>query len=129
MVNRIFDEQTNRCYFSRMLIEYSCGLNIVHRIMNCGIDVRILDGTRDIWCRDFMPIQISENGFVGYEYTPDYLEYEYCYRFQTNPARILRRLCIDVSQSGIILDGGNVIKTSKGIIMVDKVFSENRHIR
>ena len=118
------DAQTNVCYFSQRLIEYGYGFNIARRLANSGIKVKILYGTRDIWCRDFMPIQIAEDKYIGYEYTPDYL----CAEFQTNPARINRSLGIDVKQSGIILDGGNVVKTSKGIIMVDKVFEENRHI-
>ena len=29
--------------------------------------------TSDIWMRDYMPIQIDENTFVTYQYTPDYL--------------------------------------------------------
>lgn len=75
-----------------------------------------------------MPIQIDKDKYIGYEYTPDYLNTPYNSAFQTNPARINRELGIDIRQSGIILDGGNVVKTSKGIIMIDKVFEENNHI-
>lgn len=129
MIRQVLDAHTNTCYFSWLLLEQPGGQNIIHRIMDSGIEVRLLQGTRDIWCRDYMPIQIYENRFVGYEYAPDYLDYPEMARFQTNPARILDRLEIDVTQSGIILDGGNVIKTNKGIIMVDKVFKENMHLR
>lgn len=128
MNRRILDYQTNACYFSRLLLERPGGLNIVARIMNHGVNVKFLDGTRDIWCRDYMPIQIAENAFVGYEYVPDYLDNPCDAALQTNPARIIRGLGLDVKQSGIILDGGNVVKTSRGIIMVDKVFKENKHI-
>lgn len=126
MKKLILDTDTNVCYFSRKLVATFGGLNTVGRIANCGVDVKILDGTRDIWCRDYMPIQIAEDKFVGYEYSPDYLAG--IQEFQTNPARINRDLGLDVTHSGIILDGGNVIKTSRGIIMVDKVFEENRHV-
>lgn len=128
MKTQVLDEHTNVCYFSRKLVANFYGLNIVGRIANCGVDVRILDGTSDIWCRDYMPVQIAENEYIGYEYTPDYLDTPYNRPFQTNPARINRTLGLDVKQSGIILDGGNVVKTSKGIIMVDKVIEENCHI-
>lgn len=124
----ILDAQTNTCYFSRRLVAHYGGLNIVGRIAKSGVEVKMLDGTRDIWCRDYMPIQIADDTNVGYEYTPDYLSGAKDAEFQTNPARINRALGIDVRPSGIILDGGNVVKTSKGIIMVDKVFEENRHI-
>lgn len=128
MIRQIFDVHTNTCYFSWLLMVQLGGENVLQRIMDSGIEVRLLQGTRDIWCRDYMPIQIYENKYVGYEYTPDYLETPNDYSFQTNPARINRALGLDVKQSGIILDGGNVVKTSKGIIMVDKVIAENDHI-
>ena len=129
MKRQIFDTQTNICYFSSILSESSEGLNVLKRIMDSNIEVRLLQGTRDIWCRDYMPIQLSENKFIGYEYTPDYLDYRGGAAYQTNPARVLDKLGIDVIQSGIILDGGNVIKTDKGIIMVEKVVRENAHLR
>lgn len=128
MEKRILDADTNVCCFSRKLLANSGGLNIVQRIADSGVDVKFLDGTRDIWCRDYMPIQITEDTYIGYEYTPDYLDTQYNLTYQTNPARINRTLELDVKQTGIILDGGNVVKTSKGIIMVDKVFNENCHI-
>ena len=28
---------------------------------------------KDIWTRDFMPIQLEENVFLKYQYAPDYL--------------------------------------------------------
>ena len=129
MKRQVLDAHTNTCYFSWLLLERSEGQNVIKRIMDSGIEVKLLQGTRDIWCRDYMPIQLYENKFIGYEYAPDYLDYPREAAYQTNPARVLDRLDIDVIQSGIILDGGNVIKTNKGIIMVDKVFSENRHLR
>lgn len=125
----ITDELTNTCFFSERLLEYPGGENVVHRVIESGIEVRLLQGTRDVWCRDYMPIQIEERKFVSYEYTPDYLNNPRDINFQTNPARICRNLGIDVLPSGIILDGGNVVKTSKGIIMVDKIVRENSHIR
>lgn len=128
MEKRILDADTDVCYFSRKLLSNFGGLNLVRRIVKNGVDVKILDGTRDIWCRDYMPVQIAEDNYVGYEYTPDYLNTPRNFTYQTNPARIYRELGLDVKQTGIILDGGNVVKTSKGIIMVDKVFEENGHI-
>lgn len=128
MEKRILDADTNVCYFSRELLTISAGLNIVTRIAKSGVDIEFLDGTRDIWCRDFMPVQITENTYIGYEYTPDYLDTSCNAKYQTNPARINRALGLDVKPTGIILDGGNLVKTSKGIIMVDKIFEENCHI-
>ena len=129
MLRRVTDANTNICYFSKLFLDRSYGMNIIQRISGNGIDLRILHGTRDIWCRDYMPIQIYENQFVGYEYAPDYLDYLGGLAYQTNPVRILKKMKIDAVPTGLIIDGGNVIRTSKSIIMVDKVFQENSHLR
>lgn len=128
MKEQILDAHTDTCCFSELLLQHPGGQNVINRIMDNGIRVRLLQGTRDIWCRDYMPIQIYKDKFIGYEYAPDYLDNPRDAKYQTNPARIMDRLEIDVTQSGIILDGGNIIKTNKGIIMVDKVFNENKHL-
>lgn len=121
----LLDKETDLCFFSKRLLKQNGGPEIISRVMEAGVDVKLLDLTRDIWCRDYMPIQTKQHMFIGYEYTPDYLTKSLTY--QTNPARICRDLHILVSPSGLILDGGNIVKTSKGAIVVDKVFSENRN--
>ncbi len=39
----------------------------------------MLPNTKDIWVRDFMPIQKDVKSFIGYEYNPDYLKEEQQY--------------------------------------------------
>ena len=88
----------------------------------------LLDDTNDIWCRDFMPIQIVDNWFAGYTYYPDYLsDTEKHKKMITDGNRICRRLGYDVSPliEDIIIDGGNVVKCEGKIIMTSKVFEEN----
>ena len=31
-----------------------------------GIPYGLISGTRDIWCRDYMPIQVAEDSFVQF---------------------------------------------------------------
>jgi agmatine deiminase len=42
-----------------------------------GIPLGIIPGTRDIWCRDYMPIQVAKDRFVQFRYAPDYLTGKY----------------------------------------------------
>ena len=42
-----------------------------------GIPLRTIPGTQDIWCRDYMPIQVAEDRFVQFRYAPDYLGGQY----------------------------------------------------
>ena len=37
------------------------------------IPLRTIPRTRSIWCRDYLPIQVSEDRFIQFRYTPDYL--------------------------------------------------------
>ncbi|MBD5202805.1 MAG: agmatine deiminase family protein [Barnesiella sp.] len=123
----ILDSDTNIVYVSKQLLDYSQGIDILGILRENGVSVDFIPTTRDVWARDFMPVQIAEDKYVGYEYCPDYLYPKYTL-YITNQARVCDEMMIDTIPSGIILDGGNVVKTSKGIIMIDKVFQENRHL-
>ena len=89
-----------------------------------GISVRLIPGTRDIWCRDYMPVQVGRGRFVQFAYRPDYLADTP--ELITGPdaaARLgLPGVCI---QSSIVLDGGNVVRRDDKAIVTDKVFREN----
>lgn len=123
----ILDSDTNVIYFSELVLNILGGLGIVTRIRENNISVKFIPATVDIWARDYMPIQIDNQKFIGYEYCPDYLYPNFSSRI-TNQARVCDKMGFDTFASGLIIDGGNVVKTSKGIIMVDKVFNENSHL-
>lgn len=66
---------SNRVYFSALLPEvcpvtYSGLVEILDRY---DVPHSLLEGTKDIWCRDYMPIQTIDNRFVLFRYEPDYL--------------------------------------------------------
>lgn len=78
-----------------------------------------------IWARDYMPVQVRKNKFVRFNYCPDYLE---CYpEYKPDISAILSALGIQVIDSDIIIDGGNVISCGDKVIMTGKIFRENPH--
>jgi agmatine deiminase len=90
-----------------------------------SIPLRTIPGTRDIWCRDYMPIQVAEDRFVQFRYAPDYLTGKHRHLRadgQIGPSLPFTRNCV---RSEIVLDGGNVVKWSDRVILTDKVLSEN----
>ncbi len=90
-----------------------------------GIPLRIIPGTRDIWCRDYMPIQVAEDRFVQFRYEPDYLRGKYRHLRldgKIGPTLPWVKNCV---QCDIVLDGGNVVKWTNKVIMTEKVFVEN----
>ena len=38
-----------------------------------GVPIEVIPGTADIWCRDYMPIQLDQDRFCQFVYAPDYL--------------------------------------------------------
>lgn len=88
-----------------------------------GVTIDIIPGTSDIWCRDFMPIQIAENCFCQFMYAPDYLR-QYPHLI-TPPERCRLPFMTDYRQEPIILDGGNVVASRTKVILTEKIFTEN----
>ena len=78
-----------------------------------------------IWARDYMPVQVSKEKFVSFNYSPDYLKDNPEYKPDTST--ILSTLGLQVINSDIIIDGGNVISCGNKVIMTDKIFRENLH--
>lgn len=86
----------------------------------------LLDGTRDVWVRDFMPVRTGSGKLVCFRYEPSYLKNDPVLRtdFRKNLAP---QLGLPVTYSNINLDGGNVVFSPSGVrvLISDRVFSEN----
>ena len=87
-------------------------------------------GTSDYFCRDYMPIQISENEFVQFNFKPDYLiGNEIVLGCLTNTDTVFRKNGFlkkyKIQKSELILDGGNIIKSKNRVIVTDKVVQDN----
>ena len=124
------DSLTNTVFFSEWLPSgcptlYQCICKILN---DNNINHQLLSNTNDIWCRDYMPIQISENCFVFYEYNPNYLQTKY-YRQYITDVKNIRNIDFlhqaEVVTLDLVLDGGNVVKCGNKIVMTEKVFAEN----
>lgn len=90
-----------------------------------GIKYKYLPNTKDIWAVDYMPLQLGLNLFVNFIYNPDYLQTKLRLKTISDVPRILQEISVKATNSDIVLDGGNVIKSGDTIILCDKVFKEN----
>lgn len=126
----IQDVQCNRVFFSALLPEKApiafAGLT---QILNkYHVPWSLLEGTKDIWCRDYMPLQVASQLFANYKYEPDYLINYKKYRPTITDAQaIIKELNLktDDSLKDIVLDGGNIVKAGRYIILTGKIFEEN----
>lgn len=126
----IADKETDIVYFSDILqtrkefsdsFELICSLLKKHRI-----SYKLLTGTKDIWCRDYMPIQVEIDDFVQFRYEPSYLGDFPELKSDTNLT--LKSNSIEAKFSNINLDGGNVVRSSDKAILTTRVFKENPHL-
>lgn len=125
------DKNTNKIYFSEKLkVNYPTVCLSIENVLNSyNIPYDFLPKTKDIWARDYMPIQVSKEKFIEFRYDPDYLQGKYKgYRdLKTYPDIVCNELGIKTIKSDIILDGGNVIKSENCVILTDKIVVENKH--
>lgn len=75
-----------------------------------------------------MPVQLTKSDYVQFTYDPDYLKPEKHQHLLTDTNVVCQGISLTPKKSNIVLDGGNIIRTSDKVIMCDKVFNENPHI-
>ena len=145
----IQDYQTNMVYLAEGLKYYNpVYTNLLRALEKEGIPYRFLPRTQSkkhIWVRDYMPIQLEKDKFMVHEYSPDYLVgFEDYIPDYDDIVKDLNLNCIttqfkdevDVMKRGneviltnkpsmINMDGGNVVKCGKKVIMTDKIIRGN----
>lgn len=88
-----------------------------------NLNIKLLNTTKDIWCRDYMPVQATDGTLIQFRYEPSYLkEYEHLRSLQPG---VNKANCIKAAYSKINLDGGNVVHCEDCVIISDRIFSEN----
>jgi len=123
----VIDKHTNFVYLSdklRSWKEYQpCAKRLIEIFEKHHIKYGFLKSTKDIWCRDYMPVQKDVNSFVQFRYEPSYLRDQLNY--QSNPQEVCKAINISAELSPINLDGGNIIKWHDKIIITKRIFREN----
>lgn len=125
----ITDQQTNFVYFSSILRDnpryQPFWIRLEKILVKKQIPYGFISGTRDIWCRDYMPIQISKDRFVQFKFFPDYYLHPDHIHKLTIPHETLVPHLIEKKQSRLIVDGGNIIRSSDQVVLTEKIFKAN----
>ncbi|MCF0205832.1 MAG: agmatine deiminase family protein [Bacteroidales bacterium] len=124
------DSHCNRVYFSAKMPEVCPvtfkGLAAV--LDKYAVPYTLLEGTNDIWCRDYMPVQVGAKEFVSFGYQPDYLINYKKYRPTVTDgyeSAKLNGITGVKDLRHILVDGGNLVHCGGKVIMTCKVFEEN----
>ena len=123
----IIDQETNQLYFSDLLLKWYRAdfLKIQSILEKYQISFTFLHGTKDIWCRDYMPIQVDKDKFIQFEYNSTYIRHPKFAKYLTNPIEVEEWSFFHPYSVDIILDGGNVVKWKDQVIISDRIFSDN----
>lgn len=126
----ITDSESNIVFLSELLIERDRELSINIEVIfrENAIRFEYLKNTKDIWCRDYMPVQVSKNKFVQFRYSPSYLSSIKFQSLKSDTETICAEINISANRVNIILDGGNVVRSKKKVILTDKIFFDNKSI-
>lgn len=117
-----FDCQTNIVYISDLLkVKFKDTYKRLTKLFDTlDIDWQEVPGTKDIWVRDYMPVQLHNRDFVLYKYYPDYLDDEEYRKTITDPRHACDLLGIKYIEKNILLDGGNITHCRNSFILTDK---------
>ena len=82
-----------------------------------------LDGTKDIWCRDYMPVCFSKEQIIRFRFDPDYLTK--LEKYKTNQNEIKHPFETELKDSQLIMDGGNAIFNKTHLLVTNRVLKDN----
>ena len=124
----IMDKETNLVYFSgRLPQEHPKFFKELKAILQRkGIEYGLLPHTKDIWCRDYMPIQVSRGSFVQFRYDPKYLHTKKYITTITDAVDTCKEIGVKSGVSDIKIDGGNIVKSRTKAILTSRIYDENR---
>ena len=120
----ITDRETNHVYLSGVLrrAKYSAfRKRFEQKLKEHRIRYDFLRLTNDIWCRDYMPVQVLQNKFVQFEYDPVYLPW-------TDATKVCKDIDIEPKITDIKLDGGNVVKSRTKVIVTERMVRTNKRL-
>jgi agmatine/peptidylarginine deiminase len=91
-----------------------------------NVTVKELTHTKDIWCRDYMPVQNRLGELIQFKYDPSYLRGEKEWEeSRSDVHEVCAANNIKPIFSDINIDGGNVVLYGNKAILTDRIFLEN----
>lgn len=100
--------------------------NLIKILEKHHVNYSFIKGTKDIWCRDYMPVQTESGKLIQFKYDPSYLKGKKEWEESRSDVKEICRLNnINAIFSDINLDGGNVLICNGRAIISDRIFTEN----
>lgn len=129
----VVDKQTDKVYFSHSSkYDFKKELKELKDILKeINVEYDFIIGTKDYFCRDYMPVQISKKELLQFVFDPPYLKGERK-KFITDTKEVYEKnkwlKNFKINYSDIKLDGGNIVKWENKVIISDFIFSQNKGV-
>ena len=126
------DRDTNFVYFSSLIKERpalnSFWLYLEKELKRADIPYGFIENTNDIWCRDYMPVQVAPKQFVQFKYFPSYCNTNKYRHLITDSAQVQLTTPLEsnIEHSPLVIDGGNVVRSGNAVVMTERIFKENK---
>src|SRR5690349_5605053 len=107
----IYGQQTVTVYLSVLLRDQvpDVATELSSILDRHRVPLRWIVNTRDIWCRDFMPVWVNDRECVQFIFDPRYYKTQKDQHLRTDPTALLLPAGINPATSSIVLDGGNIV--------------------
>ena len=127
----IYESGNKTVYLSELLKTWypdTCD-RLIQILEKHHVNYKFLKGTKDIWCRDYMPVQTKSGKLVQFKYDPSYLKGNKEWEESRSDVReVCKANGFEPQFSDINLDGGNVLICDDRAILSNRIFSENPDI-
>ncbi|MBC5772796.1 agmatine deiminase family protein [Pontibacter sp. KCTC 32443] len=127
----ITDQETNFVYFSSLITErlelHAFWYSLEKTLHKAGINYGFIQNTGDIWCRDYMPLQINKNEFTQFTFDPGYLKTKKYKHLRTDTDKITYHPTVktNTSNSPVVLDGGNLVRSKNSVVLTNVILQDN----
>lgn len=98
---------------------------IISTLQKTGKEVSVIESTRDIWCRDYMPVNDVNGKLVSFQYNPLYLQHDSQKKLRSDPQVVCSENEIYAIKCSLILDGGSVLWLGRTVLISDRVLLDN----
>jgi agmatine deiminase len=124
----IVDSQTNFVYLADSLARKypKFARRLTSAFDENAVRYDFLPNTKDVWAVDYMPVQVAEDEFIRFNYSPDYLTSKKYAKTISDVDTICTELGIETTKTDIIADGGNLVCGQDYVLMTEKIFYENK---
>jgi agmatine deiminase len=124
--------QTKKLFFSSLLTNRHPEFweTLSDKLSSNKIPYEWLEHTKDIWCRDYMPVVCPYGKLVQFRFMPGYLKGRPYNELITSPeavtASIKSKYRKEIISSSLILDGGNILFKNGEAFCTERLINENQ---